>query len=670
MGASLSGVFNLQEFTDFGLLGAGMRLYTYAPATTTLKVAYTDEAGTIPHTYTNDGSGGQYIGLNSRGELPAPLFLASGGYDLTLKTVLGVTVWTRRAVGSTDAAVGVDTAIRSDFANTTDPTKGDADLGVKQPFAGAIARTQHDHNAEFVTMGDAGAVGDGNTDDTAPLYLIVTRNLGIDLRGKNYLAKPVINTSIPALSSNAAQITNGSFKVKADTYYRGVPGQLDNYGFFRLTGAYAMAFGTNFDGNGQATIAAYQPSGANVHFFPVILEGNKRGQKAIANTSISAGGHGIEGSQGSQMTIALNAGFEHNGIGATNTASLILCGNTSASTTDSHFYVNSVTGFSVVGNTGISSTNGGGLDLAGASDGVASGNTFAGGSSNAVWVLKSPNTGALYNRLLVSATLAYNNCNYPNNEQGEFQIGDYNNPAAAQGSDCALIANFALPQDTPGGSGFNNAFWIHKGATRTAVLGNVISPAAALITASVPMIKDMGSTRPAYVGNTCLSESPGLVFFDAAPVGYAQYANNSNLRIHPSSVGIPSRMEEGDGYWRYHIVRKLPISGKTVMDIFYPGGLIHDVIEVTLSQTNDNGMVSRRICARGQSGAPVTVLDNTQIFSFGSKPPAITVDTSVNGRLRINSNANATGVNNEDCVFDIKITTPADAPSRFVPIFA
>lgn len=153
--ASQPGLFNFQAFTNLGDLGDGMRLYTYIPATTTHKVAYTDAAGAIPHTYTSDGSGGLYIALDARGELPAPLYLSSGGYDLKLTTPAGATTWTRRAVGLTDA---VDT-LRADIADTSDTAKGDALVGVKQPFTGAVARTQHSKNQEWVTVKDFGAVG-------------------------------------------------------------------------------------------------------------------------------------------------------------------------------------------------------------------------------------------------------------------------------------------------------------------------------------------------------------------------------------------------------------------------------------------------------------------------------------------------------------------------------
>jgi len=123
MTASLTGVFSLQEFTDLGVPMVGGRLYTYTYGTTTHKTAYTDKAGTIPHTYTSDGVGGQYIALNARGELPAPLYLASGSYDIALKTSTGATVWTRRADPGDDASEAISAAIRADLVST-DSGKG------------------------------------------------------------------------------------------------------------------------------------------------------------------------------------------------------------------------------------------------------------------------------------------------------------------------------------------------------------------------------------------------------------------------------------------------------------------------------------------------------------------------------------------------------------------
>ncbi len=126
MTASLSGIFSLQEFTDLGAPLVGGRVYTYTQGTTTHKTAYTDKAGSIAHTYTSDGVGGQYIGLNARGELPASLYLAAGSYDITLKDSTGATIWTRRADPVDDSA----SAIRADLASTSDASKGAGMVGV------------------------------------------------------------------------------------------------------------------------------------------------------------------------------------------------------------------------------------------------------------------------------------------------------------------------------------------------------------------------------------------------------------------------------------------------------------------------------------------------------------------------------------------------------------
>lgn len=179
MAASLSGVYNLQNFTDLGVLAAGYRLYTYAAGTTTQKTAYTDPAGAVPHTYTNDGLGGQYIALNARGELPAPLFLTSGDYDIALKTAAGVTVWTRRAIGSNDASLSVLT----DLANATDTAKGDALIGVKRTETGGVATTQHAINQErpWYPVPDSGAAANDTSDDTALLQSALNASLYVDL---------------------------------------------------------------------------------------------------------------------------------------------------------------------------------------------------------------------------------------------------------------------------------------------------------------------------------------------------------------------------------------------------------------------------------------------------------------------------------------------------------
>lgn len=156
---SQPGMFTLQAFTSLGALMASGRLYTYTQGTTTKKVAYTEATGTTAHTYTSDGGGGEYIALDARGELPAPLYLTAGAYDLCLKTAAGATVWTRRADPG-----------GADFAGSG----GSALVGFIQTGTGASTRTVQAKLRDVVSVKDFGATGDGSTDDTTAVQACVT----------------------------------------------------------------------------------------------------------------------------------------------------------------------------------------------------------------------------------------------------------------------------------------------------------------------------------------------------------------------------------------------------------------------------------------------------------------------------------------------------------------
>ena len=162
MAASQPGFFSLQEFSDLGAPLVGGRVYTYAQGTTTHKTAYTNKAGTIAHTYTSDGIGGQYIALDERGELPAPLYLAPDSYDITLKTAAGATIWTRRADPINDQS----DALRADLLDTTTDTKNAALVYFKETGSNMVARKVLDRLREKSSIRSAGATADGTDEST------------------------------------------------------------------------------------------------------------------------------------------------------------------------------------------------------------------------------------------------------------------------------------------------------------------------------------------------------------------------------------------------------------------------------------------------------------------------------------------------------------------------
>jgi len=154
--------FNVQEFTSQGDLGDGMRLYTFAPGTTTQKTIYTDAAASVPHTYVPDGMSGQSLVLNARGELPAPIYCLPGGYDFTLKTAAGATVWTRR--------------VEAPLADLTG-AGGAALIGYTPAGTGAVVTNVQDKLREavsvfdFMTSAEIASVKAGNlANNNAPAY--------------------------------------------------------------------------------------------------------------------------------------------------------------------------------------------------------------------------------------------------------------------------------------------------------------------------------------------------------------------------------------------------------------------------------------------------------------------------------------------------------------------
>lgn len=564
-----------------------------------------------------------------------------------------------------NAATTLTDDLRADLAASS----GASLLGFIQSGASALPRTAESKMRECFTPLDFGGVGDNSTNDTTALNSAVTNNKTFALASKFYNATPTLGASAPVFTGSVYG-DGGGFTVRSGTYYRGTPGQIDTYAYLLNEGDGGTIQNTFFDGNGQATINAYQPAGQNVYFYPAVLQGNKKGQKAIANHIKNNGGHAVEGSNGSQMIIALNSAEGHNGIGGTNINAVTVIGNASENVSDSHVFLNTTDTTSAVGNVGRGAISGGGIDIAGGSNVAVVGNSWTGNKKHGMWALKSPNTADLYENILFSGNIAYNNCNYPDNDQGEIVIGDQAHLADSQGTAAAIVGNLVLPQDTPVASGYNAGVWIHPKADKTAVVSNVFGGFVSAVAPRAQAIRDKGSANAIYAGNVSFN-AQAQVYIDAAGTGYVGYANNVNLRIAYDSPALPTFMESSDGKWDYHIVRPLTKAGITLMDISFPGGHVYDCIEVTVcNESTLNGIVQQRILARGDNSAVPTIYSNTTVFSAGANAPAVTVDISVANRLRIKANTNAAGTDNQPAAFYIKIISSADYISRFVPVFA
>ena len=140
------------------------------------------------------------------------------------------------------------------------------------------------------------------------------------------------------------------------------------------------------------------------------------------------------------------------------------------------------------------------------------------------------------------------------------------------------------------------------------------------------------------------------------------------MRIHPLSK-LPKAMESSDAVWPYHIVRPLTKAGIRLLEVSYTGGFVHDVIDITLTQTGDNGAAAYRVVLRGASGLTTAVLATTKLWEAGTNPPQVTVTAGV-GIATVRANTASSGFDGESCAFDIRVVTPQDEAFRFKPIFS
>lgn len=113
---------------------------------------------TLPNQILKDTASGEYY----RWDGALPKVVPAGSTPATTGGT-GVGAW---------VSVG-DSALRSMLSNTSNAAYGDALVGVKQPFDGSVGRTQHDVNADMVSVQDFGAIPDFDrtsntgTDNTA-----------------------------------------------------------------------------------------------------------------------------------------------------------------------------------------------------------------------------------------------------------------------------------------------------------------------------------------------------------------------------------------------------------------------------------------------------------------------------------------------------------------------
>lgn len=624
---------------------------------------YWDEAGTQPVAQPVTISNG-YI---YRSGSPAVVF-AGIAYSIAVYNKSGrLVAYARDAQLGSGFSVGLELqAYKSEVSGS-----GGSDVvGFIQSGPGSVARTMQSKGRERLTPLDKGAAGDGSGNDTSALSAAIGDGRSIELSDGQYLATPPTSANAPSISKAGAHISGpGALKVRPGTYYKGTPGAEDNYSFYKLTGDGAIVCGITFDGNGQASLTPYNPTGPNVQFFPVLLYGTGGGQKAVMLDTVNSGGHAVEAFYGRRKVVALGSFKGHNGAVMNGVTSAVLALCMSEDATDSHYNFGGNSAGVAVGLVGKNNvSNGGGIDIDGGNDIVLSASVFRDGQSFGVWPRENAQTGAApLERLLITGVLSHNNCNFPRDEQAEIMLGNPNNLAAVPGHDWAVSGNLIVPIDTPPAGGYNAGVWVHPLLERAAIVGNVFSGDLFSSGARAFAVKHMGG-KDIFIENNVSLKPGALVYFAAPPRGVASYRGNANMRIPVDSPYVPTQMDSSDGKWEYSIVRILPKSGMAFVTIDYLGGFCHDSIEVELLQEGDTGYRKRRFVVRGANGQTPTILDNTTEF-FGTAPPEVTIAPGTSSLVIGGFTNAAAAASGYACSIYIKIRTPYDGAARFRPAF-
>jgi hypothetical protein len=102
-------------------------------------------------------------GFPVRSGTPANVY-TNGSFSLTVRNKNGMLVF-----NLPDSSLFDMNYLLAALSDASDATKGDAGVAMKQPLAGAVARTVHDKLAETISVKDFGAKGDGVTDDSAAI---------------------------------------------------------------------------------------------------------------------------------------------------------------------------------------------------------------------------------------------------------------------------------------------------------------------------------------------------------------------------------------------------------------------------------------------------------------------------------------------------------------------
>jgi len=200
-------------------------------------------------------------------------------------------------------SITVQTTVFTDLASYSNVAKGDALVGVLAPYTGAIPRTQHQINAEFLSLKSFGAVGNGIADDYAAIQSAIDAYGFIYMPpGTYYISHGLIaHRSIRILaggqSAEAAIVRNYSGSGPTDGMLvlppDSVGSYIDGVNFYTLSGqtggSIIYGYATVSASNGLTTFnnCRFGTTGTDTHDYTIFIDGTAKNTGAIGFRLIS-----------------------------------------------------------------------------------------------------------------------------------------------------------------------------------------------------------------------------------------------------------------------------------------------------------------------------------------------------------------------------------------------
>jgi hypothetical protein len=501
------------------------------------------------------------------------------------------------------------------------------------------------------------AVGDGVTDDTAAFnaldaFLYANRTTPFNIVLNNtYIVNPTgcthafgsSNARLFSLYCAGSKVSGiGLVKVSSAFSYSSTPGSEFYWAVVRSFANDCLCTEIGFNGNGKHTGSGYNPSITNIRFelfacLGVASVTQYSNNQVVGCRGKDFGGQAVSIQYCDDAKALRNSFYGHTGIAISAGSNPVIAFNVSRNCYDAHIGLNGGSNASVCFNYSDTTSNGSGIDIVGVNGFAVFGNETLHSFGSGIKVSYSAQLGvgsidgSVYKNRLTA------NCRYTGSPVvSEIMIGNPVDTGLVNATNIIVDDN-TIYLDGSISSNSDRALFVGFGASNVSLQNNKIkgvhssSGNTITIAGTTPYLTIVGNE---WSGDTIIR--PILISSPGQSTPFVCNKNKGLAINYTSSTFFPdSGVMSDDGWLSYSVERDVTTGGLQVLTV--PFSASNDMCEIIVDvvQRGDTGAVQQRIIARGNSAVTTAVLSNTSVWSFGTNPPTVTVDTTTTGQLKV-----------------------------------